>query len=346
MTKQIDKKRNGTISLLKFLFCIVVLLHHAKDIVVGKTLIYNMHGYIVNDFFFIVSGYYFYNSILKLDNVNIYKENVKIIINKFKRFLPLSIVSGAITIIICLLTRRYRIPDAVLSVFNIFLIDMCGLEGNIINGPVWYISSFIIVTFVLLPIIYKNKDKYVYYICPIIIMFGLGYLYQKYPTLDLYRNEWNFLYPGLIRAFIDINIGIIVYKISNVLKEHLINNKKWILLDIVCGILYLMIFYFIFVYSNKIVIDYFVFLLIIICTIINFSEYKVASFFDTKFVRYLERLSLYIFFNQTIFWNLFVNMSISKFIGNYSSIILYCLGTIIFSIIQMFVTDKIKSKSS
>ena len=70
-----ESKRNGIISILKFILSILVVIYHGKKISgISKFKIVPL-GYLCVDFFFIVSGYYFYKSILKLkSDTNIYKE--------------------------------------------------------------------------------------------------------------------------------------------------------------------------------------------------------------------------------------------------------------------------------
>ena len=76
--KKQKSSRNGTISLVKFLASLLILIYHGGKILIGSNkLIYSTTGYILVDLFFIISGYYFYKSILKIEdkNIDIYKEN-------------------------------------------------------------------------------------------------------------------------------------------------------------------------------------------------------------------------------------------------------------------------------
>lgn len=342
------EKRNGIISLFKFIFSLIVVIYHGKKLVgIDKFKLARM-GYLCVDFFFIVSGYYFYKSILnikKKEKIDIYKENVKLILSKLKKFLPYTIISGFISIILFLFLKELKISNALMSIFNIFLIDMTGLVGYTINGPVWYISSMLLVFFVLLPIIYKLDDKYIYYICPIIVLFGLGYMYKTYPNLDLYRSKWHtILYSGTVKAFIEINIGILIYNISKKIKIVLNDKKKIyrILLCICYCLLYVFISLFFIFYKRLGVLDYFVLILISFTLLLNFSDTLFCHKIDCKFIRYLEKISLPIFINQQLFLNYFTFLG-KKFPKQfYIYLILYVSCTIIFSILEQAIIDAIK----
>lgn len=349
MKKEVTK-RNAIISLFKFVFSIIVVIYHGKKLVgINKFKIATL-GYFCVDFFFIVSGYYFYKSVLKLNekkNVNVYKENVNMIISKLKRFLPYTIISGFISIILFYLMKELKITNALMSIFNIFLVDMTGLRGYTINGAIWYISSMLIVFFVLCPIIYKLKDKYIYYVCPLIIMFGLGYMYNKYPTLDLYRSKWNgLLFSGTLKAFVEINIGILLYNVSNKLKDVLKSKRN--ILKYILNLLYILGFMFItvfmLIYKKSGVVDYFILLVISVTLLLCFSDELLSNKLDCKITRYLEKISLPIFINQHLFLYYFYFIGKRYSIEFYKYLILYIGCTIVFSIIEQFIIDLIKSR--
>ena len=344
--------RNGVISLLKFIFSLIIIIYHGKKLSgTGKFKIVPL-GYITVDFFFIVSGYYFYKSILKLKekkNINIYKENILMITNKLKKFLPYILIAGILNIIFFILLQKISPSEVVMSVFNIFLVDMTGLTGYTINGPIWYISSMLIVFFILCPIIYKDHEKYSYYICPIIILFGLGYMYKNYSSLDLYRSAWNKLfYAGTIKSFVEINIGILVYNLSEAFKKKILNksNKFIITMNILYVAMFLFSIVLILIYKRKGTIDYFILLVITLALILVFIDEKLSKKMDTKFIQYLEKLSLPIFINQRLFLEILCIIGSAYSLHFLLSLILYVTSTIIFSIIELYVMDRIKRRNS
>lgn len=342
----IIKNRKGTISLLKFIFSLFVILYHFSKILEGNNKFeICLGGYLAVDFFFIVSGYYLYRFILKIKE-NVYKENVKNIVKKVKKFLPYTITIGSIYLVFKYLMHTISKSEAIMSFFNIFLIDMTGLSGYSLNGPTWYISAMLIVFFVLTPIIYNMKDTYKYYICPMIVMFGLGYLYNINTSLNIFMTQWNgYVYGGLIRALVDINLGIIVYNLSNLLLEKSNNIKRYDLkINIVSILLYLVVFIYIIFNRSEGSIDLFILVIIFFAVISTFSENKVNTFLDTRFIRYLEKISLPIFLNHFLAIEVLNKVSmLSKF--NYlEKVIIGFASIFVFSILEQFVIEKITNR--
>ncbi len=342
MTKK--KSRNGVISLYKFIASVLIVIYHGGALVGTSKFAISTIGYILVDFFFIVSGYFFYQSVLKFKKkktLNIYKENVRFIIGKIKKFLPYTIISGIISIIIFYLLKVLKLSNVLMSGFNIFLIDMTGLTGYTINGPIWYISSMLIVFFVLLPVVYKLEDKYIYYICPIIVLFGLGYMYKNYSTLNLFRSHWNSLFlSGTLKAFVEINLGIIVCNLVPLIKKYNETNKKYKKASIVAYSSLFIIFTLIVLFYRRIgAVDYFLLTVITFALTLCFADETMSVKFDTKIIRYLEKLSLPIFVNQQLFLNLFSLAGKTFLKPFYLYLIIYVASTIIFSIIEQLIID-------
>ena len=341
------KKRNGMIGLLKFLFSIIIVIYHNEKLLIG----YNHFtvarvGYILVDFFFMVSGYYLYSSILKIKDskrTNIYKENMKLLKKKISTFLPYTIIIGIASGILLYFSRKASITEVIMSIFNIFLVDMSGLSGFSINCATWYLSAMLISFFILIPIIYKNKDRYVYYIAPIIILFGLGYLYKSSPTLNLYINGWNgYLYKGLIRALVDINIGILIYNIVPTIIVKVKTKCQKIFVLIAEIILYAMLFYLIFIYGVEGILDYLMLIVIAVAIVFTFVDQNISRKLDTPFINYLERISLPIYINQFFFINLFIIIG-EKYKHSFLLYSILCtVSIIVFSIAEEFIIQKLK----
>lgn len=347
MAKNKHASRNGTISLLKFIFSILILMYHIGKVAIGthRFMVITV-GYIAVDFFFIVSGYYFYNSILKIDKKeNIYHWNLKKTLNRLIKFLPYTIIIYLIGSVLLFINDKIAINEIFQAIFNTSLLDMSGLYGYTLNGPLWYLSAMIIVFFALTPVIYNNLDKYSYYIAPITILFGIGYLYHQSESLNIFLTGWNnIIYSGLIRALVDINIGIIVYELSIKLSINIKENKyKTILLNFIQITLYILLFTYILFYHHEGRMDYIALIIIVIATITSFTDRHINKLLDTRIVRYLEKLSLPVFINHfviIIILNIYLKPN-SKYIITFS---LCIIVTLLFSIIEMLVVEKLIDK--
>jgi len=339
---KIKKSREGAVSLLKFLFTVTIFLYHAGNLLDGEHYFRVASvGYILVDFFFMVSGFYFYQSVLKLKekNINIYQENVKMIGKKFIAFLPYTIIAGIVSCIIIFFHQKVAISSIIMSFLNTFLFDMTGLSGYTVNGVTWYLSAMLIIFFLLCPIIYNYDKSYKYYICPLIIMFGLGYMAHSASSLDIYMSGWNgFFYLGLVRALVDINLGILLYHFSRLVKNYLNNRKRlYNLLDVSALILYTIVFYYIYIYRICGRLDYFILFVLFLALLCTFSENRFNNKLDTKVIRYLEKIALPVYINQLPIITLF------SIFGNFKEfpivLLLALLSDILFSMLEFYVVE-------
>ena len=65
MKKKNNQKRNGIVSLWKFIFALVIAFFHGGEFFQPNENVFFLKGYIVVEFFFIISGFYFASEVLK-----------------------------------------------------------------------------------------------------------------------------------------------------------------------------------------------------------------------------------------------------------------------------------------
>ena len=238
MTKKISKVRNGQLDFFKFLFSIVVLLYHGRllgSASAGDRIIFQ-NGLISVEFFFMVSGFFFIPSVERffeksshLNKYNsVFKENIGYIGNKIKSILGLYIISVIFSFVMYTIyyvkqVTEFNIVSYIFrmskSIWNILLLQSSVTTQLNINSVTWYISAMFIVMFILYPVVRCKKDLFVRYICPIGSILLLGVLVAEKNSFDNYDMTAIHLTKGLIRAFIGIMIGCIIYEVSNYCKE-------------------------------------------------------------------------------------------------------------------------------
>lgn len=343
--------RNGTISFLKFILAIFLMSFHYNSVLNNNNVGFFSFKltYLCTDFFFIISGFYFGKKIMKNwnNNNNVYLDNLNIIWNKFKKFLPYSLIATILSGGILVFYKQRKIVDLALSLFSAFFIGMFGITDYLILGPIWYISAMLIAMFILYPIVIKLKKNYAYYIGPLIIMFGLGYIFQQYGTLNIYHSQWNGLfYSGLLRAIIELNIGIIIaFEIDSINKK--LDRFKNINVLLTCTEIYL--FYILFTmmlfYSKVNQIEFVLLFIIVITLIISFTGRSYTTkIFSKKFFFYLEQLSLPIYINHYIPMYFFFAYGIQHKIDYSLSFSICAITTIVFSIIEFEIINRIQRK--
>ena len=295
------KKHNGIIGLWKFLFCIMIILHHGKDFNYENSRRLFVGGNIAVEFFFIVSGFLMAKSALNkkdFDKDNLGKETFNFILKKIKSFLPYTITAGIILLIINNIFESISIRNNILSMLDIFLIEMTGIKIRILNGPLWYISSMLICMAILYPLIRKYKYNYIYIFLPLSVLLIMGYSNHLFNNLKGIHEWVGFTYRGNLRAFADLSIGIFIYAIY----ENLKNIEFTFIGKLVLTIIEIIGFIFPFIIGNFVKnpsqFDIIVIILLSISILIAFSEKTLEyNIMNNKIIKYLEKLSIsmYIF---------------------------------------------------
>lgn len=337
------KKHNGIIGLWKFLFCLMIIIYHGRFFTKGHPLLYK--GSIGVEFFFIVSGFLMARSALKKnENENISKDTFNYIWKKYKTFIPYSIIGGILCLAILNYYTNLNCYKNISSFIETFLLSMSGIKCYSINRPIWYLSSMLIGMSILYPLLKKYKEKIIYTVLPLVILFGFAYINQN--KLN-YRNPdtWiNFTYVGNIRAIIELSLGSIVYLLYTKFKEIKFNNFGKFILTIIELIGFIAPFVTAqFVKHYKF--DFIILILLSISILLAFSEQTLeCKILSNKFVNYLEKLSfpLYIFNNPV---RIFITKSnIFTKCSYYEKLALLLLITFIISIIIMHSIEYLKKR--
>ena len=335
-------KRNNTIDLLKFIFCIIILLFHTYQW--RETSFYFLSGSICVEFFFITSGYLMAASAskqtdkIKKDNKSLGLDTLNFILKKFKYFFPY-IVVVYITCIFFGISNNISIDTMVKSIFDLLLLNMFTYPSKSMIGFSWYISSMLFGMLILYPLIKKYKNTYYCVIAPIIFLILLSYMSHNFSSIKK-PLEWTelFFYRGTLRAIMELSLGSMLYKIVMYLKKF--NYKKWFrfFLTLIEFIGYLG---FILVLTRVAKYDYVSLFIIAGLVGISFSEITYSnSILSCKFINYLARISLPIYLCQA------VSINIMKIIcNNFSSnvaIIVYITITILLGIFTDLLVTLIK----
>lgn len=238
MGQKIKKVRNGQLDFFKFVFAIVILLFHGRILgdaaSVDKLLFEN--GAIAVEFFFIVSGFFFVPSVERFFSKNselkkynsVFKEDVGYIGSRIKGLIGLYVISvilsfAAYTMEYVHTNLDFSFTDYAFtmskSIWNILLLQSSATTQLNINGATWYLSAMFIAMFVMYPIVRLKKDLFTRYICPVGAILFFGILASQKSLTGVY--DWTPIHitRGLIRAFMGIMIGCIIYEFTNYLKK-------------------------------------------------------------------------------------------------------------------------------
>lgn len=335
--------RNGKIDLFRFLFSVAIAIFHFNCSVKYPNEIFSK-AYIAVEFFFLVSGYLMAKSISKLDkqnNIDVVKESLTFMKNKYLSFFPYHIFIVVITVAAWIPYFNLSLTDWAVKVANaipaFLLLQMFGFNSADWLFPEWYLSAMIIVMFILTPVMIKYRRIYSYYIAPVVSLIAISIVFKYKDTLDV-TTAWNgFVCLGLLRAFGEISLGFTIYAVaeSGIIEKF---NKYFLLLtELICYIC-------IFIYMNKTLnpsIEISILFLFIIAVTISFSPKASCRFLNNKVIYFLGKISLPIYLCHSL-----VRYYITKNVwthGGYASyLVFFLIITLVLSLICLLTVDGIK----
>lgn len=307
-----EKKKNGEIELLRFIFAMIIVIFHF-NIKFSLNMFY--WGRLGVEFFFIVTGVLFAMSIKRIDidrkNIHIYTWSI--IKRKILSFLPYYIMALlfneiCLNILIHHNTFNGIIKNFIKAIPRLLFFDCFGFRtsSNFQLGVDWYFSAMISAFFILLPILLYNYEFVSKLICPLLSIIGLGFCFLKYDTACATTDLKNtFIDPLLIRGISNISLGVCGYEFALYIKESKLTNLSKTLLTLLKWICLILTIIFAYrdiykIYSLAPII------LIFVAVILSFSNitYNIPYNAITKF---FGKLSLPIFLTHYTIRNILAN---------------------------------------
>lgn len=239
------KQHNVTIDFLRFLFSVIVVLHHSRY-VLGDDNCYFLGGSLAVEFFFFVSGYLLLVGADKAGRKNgagyllsggadmagrteaagletkgagagttgIGSETLHFILHKIRSFLPEFLIAWWIGFVLIGVVRQYGVLDYLKAFGNDFweltLVKMSGLFTHGIDGAMWYLSAMLLGMAILYPLLRTKRDLMAHLVCPLLALFLYGYLCQAegHPRDPI---VWlGLCYKGLVRAIAGLCTGVVI----------------------------------------------------------------------------------------------------------------------------------------
>lgn len=320
-----EKDRNANIDIFRFIFCFLIINYHLfshyfRNIEFPN---YFIRGYMGDEFFFIITGYYFAEAAVK-NKERAIKWNL---IQTAKRIKKIAI-PYYITWVLCFVGRAftsYRLGenrnvllDILNSVYELLFLEMFGFKKGLYSNDVgWFFSALLIVLCVLGPLVAKHKKSFSLYVAPLIAFFSYGILSLSFDYLhDPYLLIPNtYIMKGIIRALAAICVGIFInglircdYTQTILNRITPIKRKVVLAFDVLLwiGIIYYMMFPF---SSNAEVLsvqyDYIIVIIMAIalfplfCNLIIIQNQKIHNL-----ARILGKYSFYAYFGQAVFYSI------------------------------------------
>lgn len=303
------KRKNSYIELLRFIMCLVILVHHSGFVRAVDSSIILPFGALAADFFFMITGYFAYAHFTKSEQKSEDKNCISMkywmgyTINKLKRVFPYA----AFGIIIIYALEFFRpaietpLPERFIKLQNIFFeltvmpmsgvmpIDMMSYR----NSPLWFLSAMLIALPILMYLISRYKDLFTGYIVWILPALIYAWMTVKLNGICSWTEYSGFLYGGVIRAFADMMVGCAIYIAAKAIEERADSigmTGRVLITALELLLLCIALFEF-----NRILSSYdqiFVIYVMAVMLAITLSNVSLTAKIDNKFINYLGSLSM------------------------------------------------------
>lgn len=209
------KKRTGTIDLLKFIFAIIVVLYHSAPFFLDPADKIFKGGFIAVEFYFIVSGYLLAAKASKFTQGNFLDANLQMLWSKVKHVFPYIFLAGMTSNVLYIYDRfsvNGFLENLLMTSVDTLGLQMFGFKGYIASGVSWYLSALFIVSFLVYPLLCKNRTLFTKYIAPLSVMFIYGYIAHANERLLQPGEWWTFVHNGMLRGYAGIAVGCMAYE--------------------------------------------------------------------------------------------------------------------------------------
>ena len=217
--------RNCSIDILRFVFCLYIVNYHFFSHCLRNIDFPNFfcRGYMGDEFFFMVTGFYFAKVALSAKespvqwNFNqLIKRIRKIAVPYYSTWLVCFLITE-VKVVWMHLENRSFLNDLVNSIYELLFLEMAGFKkGLYVNDVSWFFSATILSLFLIGPFIAKFKEKFILYFAPVISIFSYGILCLNF---DYLHNPYLlipncFILKGLIRAIAAICAGCFLFSFT------------------------------------------------------------------------------------------------------------------------------------
>lgn len=221
----VKNKRNGSVDFWKFLFAVVIVFFHGKNLTDGESYAF-LGGSIGVEFFFIVSGVLMANSAQRMsegqENITLGQDTFRFIKKKILGLMPEIYFAWIIAFLVKHIGEfsiKGMMKDAIESIGELLFLTESGFMGYRANTVCWYISAMLLAMLILYPLMRKYKDSFFYIIAPILAIFLFGITYQNWNSLRAPHVWLGYCYKSIVRATMCITIGCICFKISQNMRK-------------------------------------------------------------------------------------------------------------------------------
>lgn len=289
-----DKKKCGFISVIKFIFCsLIILMHWNIPSDFSKYMFEG--GYICVDFFFILQGFFLIRNWDKEDSYIVTRDYL---LNRVKRFFPTVLFASTIMFIIQIFdcvsiknVERFIIEFISQISFGSQLFSFMSLGAG---GIFWFLSASIVGGTIIICLCKVLGKKIVFFI-PFITAIMYNYIYKTAGNLDVWHTTifYGILKISLVRAFAGIFIGVFANIICDIIKKVKFKIGVCVVFRLMNIILVMFTIYNI-IYSPHTVVDFYEVAIFAMILILSYNFFGLNSNIITNYMDILC-MPMYIF---------------------------------------------------
>lgn len=326
--------RDGRIEMLRFIFCLLIMMHHSYLIGCGSTRPFAA-AYVFVEFFFYISGFFLCSRFTNSEGDGKNSADlcplspVQYTYSIWKGLLFYCVMNVLFMNTLLWATEHWSLlaglNNLVKEIPEALMISMCGLEQRFTITPLWYVSAYLLVLPLFIYII-SNHTKLLFGVGGLFVLLYYGYTYIYYGSTVQWHNYIGFCYDGLIRAFAGLTVGAYIYAASRKLRAMAFTKWGKMLLTMIEGGSFVAVLC-ISCCLNR---DYTVVALLIIMLTIIFSNqsYTARIKHSTKWAAFLGQISVPLYFSH---W--FVGTVIARTLPDIAQplriLLYYCLSLVL-----------------
>lgn len=301
--------RNGKIEFLRFLFSIIIVLHHSRYVFGDANCLF-LGGSFGVEFFFLVSGYLMMATLEKISarkesTHQLGQETLGFLWKKAKSLFPDLLIAWVIALLFTSYAKNMSVFKtaalAVDSFYEVTLLKMSGLPADTVNGVTWYVSSMLLCMAVLYPLIRKFPDMMKHIGLPLVVVLSLGYLAGEYGEPRNPTKWIGFTTKGNLRALGELALGAISYQVVKAFLKVELSRFGKILVTVAEWCAYILLILYMY-YAKATIRDYFFIFVMAVAVMLSFSHKGIdAGLFDNGLCSFLGKWSLPLYLGHTFY---------------------------------------------